>query len=291
VDIILRAVRGRVSSVSGSTITLAGPFGTSRTIDVTPTTRYFQHGAATTAAAVQPGDRVAAFGDPATSAGATFTALVVDIVSRPRAAETDRPDVRNPADPSRLVGDHRGRPDPHREAQPTSAPTPVTTVTTPVTTSTTVEQPAAEVRGVVVSVSGDTITVDPGALDQSEGARAVVVTGATRFVADGSPATVTAVAPGDVIFAAGTIASTGTLTATTVDVLRSAPTASQPRSPTVDPTHRSTLPAPDPSRTSGSAGRAGFSGGSAWTSPSGDQGQAGSPAGRSGSGFGGSGGR
>jgi hypothetical protein len=77
ITIILPRVGGQVTGVQGSTITLAGPFGVSRTVQVNGNTRYLRAGKAASLSDVKVGSRIEAEGN--TTGNGTLQALVVQI--------------------------------------------------------------------------------------------------------------------------------------------------------------------------------------------------------------------
>jgi hypothetical protein len=77
VDILLDAVRGKVVSVSGSSITLSRGKSSDRVVLVTPSTKYFEDGSAVSGAA--DGERVVAYGTPSDGQKTDVTAWYVDI--------------------------------------------------------------------------------------------------------------------------------------------------------------------------------------------------------------------
>ncbi len=76
VEVVLPVLAGRVASISGSTYTLIGPDGQLLTVTSTGSTRYYNAGSASTAAAVKVGTRVAAEGTQD-----SVTHLVADVIA------------------------------------------------------------------------------------------------------------------------------------------------------------------------------------------------------------------
>jgi hypothetical protein len=109
VDIQLAHLEGKVTAVSSDTITVAGPQGFSRVIDVSSTTTYTEHGAAATFADVVVGVRVRAEGTIAADQ-MSLNAIKVDI-HRPKVS-TPTPQPQNNGGSGKL-GNHdfggRGR--------------------------------------------------------------------------------------------------------------------------------------------------------------------------------------
>jgi Domain of unknown function (DUF5666) len=76
VEILLDAVRGKVMSVSDTSITLTHGKSADRTVQVTPSTKYFKGGSA--ASGVTDGEQVVAYGTPNSGKNPDVTAWYVD---------------------------------------------------------------------------------------------------------------------------------------------------------------------------------------------------------------------
>ena len=79
VTVLLDRVSGKVLEVTGSSITLSGPKGMTRSVEVSPSTLYFS--AKTAATGVTAGEFVTAFGPRDTATPTELDALFVDIAS------------------------------------------------------------------------------------------------------------------------------------------------------------------------------------------------------------------
>lgn len=185
VDIVLVPVSGRVTSASGTTLTLAGPRGFSRTVDVSDTTEYFERGKSVSAGSVTSGDFVVAWVDPA-APGTPLDALVVDVyLPKPKKHYLQQTTTTTTTAPS-TASSSLVAPDKASDKKDPSA-----------------AFPKSSVGGTVTSVSADGIAISWG------GHNLTVATTATTQYFDGKTlTTATAVAKGDTIRAYGTFSGT-----------------------------------------------------------------------------------
>jgi hypothetical protein len=127
VTVVLNRVSGKVTALSGSTVTLAGRPGTSRQFIVSPDTKYYE--GSTSASGVTVGERVSAFGAPDATTSSELDAIYVDLAPS------------TPPIPAKVPPRRLGGPGPVAPA-PGSNPTP----TTAVTSSSTSAAPVAPAR-------------------------------------------------------------------------------------------------------------------------------------------------
>jgi hypothetical protein len=126
VTVLLDRVSGKVTDVTSTSITLAGPHNSTRDVVISPSTTYFD--GKTTAAGVTDGELVIAFGTPDTTTPTDFDALFVDIGSTtvcpprsPRIAPTGTVPSTTTDPSTGTWGTHTPAPAP--AATPRSAPT------------------------------------------------------------------------------------------------------------------------------------------------------------------------
>jgi Domain of unknown function (DUF5666) len=212
IDIILGRESGRVTARSSSAITLSGPHGSTRTVEVSSSTSYFEGGMSVAPTAVTVGDFITAYGQ---RTGIMLDAINVDVYpAHPKTM--DRPT--NSADKDlRFV-----KTSSTAGALHTSRPTPTNTNSTPGTPiNSAVPNAVATVAGVVQSVSGNTIVVR----SYAGAAQTVTVTSSTTFRDDRGQVAPRDIVKGEAIRAYGT-ESGGVLTASVV--VESQPALGQP---------------------------------------------------------------
>lgn len=168
VTILLDSVGGLVTAVDGSTITLAGPHGSVRTVLVSGSTTYYQGKTTVSGAAV--GDLASAYGTWDTTYSSDLDALFVDLrVPKSPAPTTTTTSSTTTTSTTVPVADTASITPAQAEAEWAAA---VWAASHDETTTTTTPSGDVWVAGVVASVSGDDITIT-----QKGGSTAVVVVG------------------------------------------------------------------------------------------------------------------
>jgi Domain of unknown function (DUF5666) len=205
VYIVLSRESGRVSGVTSSTVTLGGRHDSSRTIDLSSSTAYFEGGKSVTQSALTVGDFITAFG---TRTGGGLDAVNVDIF--PAHPKTTHKDVKTANKDTRHLwstakGAHNSSRDPMgSDSKLITSKVPSHVNPKPVTTAT--------VAGVVKSVSGDTIVVR----SFTGATQTVTITSSTTYRDGRGQATLSSVVAGDNIRAYGVSGAGGGLTASVV---------------------------------------------------------------------------
>jgi hypothetical protein len=206
VYIVLSRESGRVSGVTSSTVTLGGRHDSSRTIDLSSSTAYFEGGKSVTQSALTVGDFITAYG---TRTGGVLDAVNVDIF--PTHPKTTDKDVKTPNEDTKHLsstakGIHSSSRDPMgSDSKLVTSKVPSRVNPKPLTST-------AMVAGVVKSVSGDTIVVR----SFTGATRMVTITSSTTYRDGRGEATLSSVVAGDNIRAYGVSRAGGGLTASVV---------------------------------------------------------------------------
>jgi hypothetical protein len=236
---------GKVSTISGDTITVTDPEGFTRTILVSGATTYSQGGATVTIAAVMAGSKIFAQGTVDTN-GTTLDALSIDVAGGTQSQMGfDWGVITAVTSTSVTIESHSGTSTTFGYA----TTTPIDAIghdkitlssadlvvnehagvefsSSAATTATGIWVELAHISGVVTAVSGDNITIS----DHQGFTRLVLVGGATTYNNAGSPGSLTDVKVGARIRAEGLVDANGTtLDALSVDICAATPTPPTPQ--------------------------------------------------------------